>query len=85
MLNYIASLLLIFVSGFSFGQSDEFLEVKALAESGNVEAQFYVAYMYDNGKGVPENDKTAVNWYNKAAEQRLVDAQFNLGNMYAFG
>ena len=41
--------------------------------------------MYDNGKGVPENDKTAVKWYNKAAEQGLVDAQFNLGNMYAFG
>ena len=39
MLNYIASFLLIFVSGFSYGQSDEFLEMKALAESGLADAQ----------------------------------------------
>ena len=85
MLNYIASFLLIFVSGFSYGQSDEFLEMKALAESGDVEAQFYLAYMYANGNEVPKNDKTAVKWYTKAAEQGEAKAQTSLGNMYRYG
>ncbi|MDA9372117.1 sel1 repeat family protein, partial [Porticoccaceae bacterium] len=85
MLNYIASFLLIFASGFSYGQSDEFLEMEALAESGDVEAQFDLALMYRNGTEVPRNDKTAVKWYTKAAEQGLAKAQFNLGNMYVNG
>jgi len=85
MLNYLASFLLIFVSGFSYGQSDEFLEMEVLAESGNVEAQFDLAYMYANGNEVPKNDKTAVKWYTKAAEQGLAEAQSNLGAMHANG
>ena len=85
MLNYIPSFLLIFVSGFSYGQSDEFLEMEALAEQGDVEAQFYVAIMYDNGEGVPKNDKTAVKWYTKAAEQGYAKAQSNLGLLYDNG
>ena len=85
MLNYIASFLLIFVSGFSYGQSDEFLEMEVLAESGDVEAQFDLAYMYANGNEVPKNDKTALKWYTKAAEQGHNLAQFNLGVKYANG
>ena len=34
---YPVVLFCIFVSGFSYGQSDEFLEMKALAESGDIE------------------------------------------------
>ena len=41
--------------------------------------------MYDNGLGVPDNDKTAVNWYTLAAEQGDADAQSNLGYMYSNG
>ena len=41
--------------------------------------------MYEEGKGVPENDKTAVKWYALAAEQGNADAQVNLGFMYATG
>ena len=41
--------------------------------------------MYANGEGVPENDKTAVMWYTKAAEQGYADAQFKLGLMYGNG
>tara|TARA_B100001093_G_scaffold365109_1_gene349866 strand:- start:896 stop:1366 length:471 start_codon:yes stop_codon:yes gene_type:complete len=84
MLLYIASFLLIFVSGCSY-QSDDLLEMKALAESGDVEAQFYVAYMYEDGQGVPKNHKAAVKWYTKAAEQGLAEAQFKLGVMYGNG
>ncbi len=41
--------------------------------------------MYDNGDGVPQDDKTAVKWYTLAAERGIASAQGNLGVMYAFG
>jgi TPR repeat protein len=39
--------------------------------------------MYAFGKGVLKDDKQAVYWYQKAAEQGLAEAQYNLGAMYA--
>lgn len=41
--------------------------------------------MYDNGYGVPQDDKTAVKWYTLAAEQGYAEAQFGLGLRYAYG
>jgi TPR repeat protein len=40
---------------------------------------------YDNGTGVLQDDKEAVKWYTKAAEQGDADAQFNLAVMYVNG
>jgi TPR repeat protein len=48
-------------------------------------AQFNLGLMYDDGKGVPEDDREAVQRYRLAAEQGNADAQGNLGIMYAFG
>jgi TPR repeat protein len=55
------------------------------ANAGDPEAQFHLATIYDNGKGVEENDKEAVLWYRKAADQGYADAQYNLGSMYLNG
>ena len=41
--------------------------------------------MYRQGKGVPQDYKTAVKRYTLAAEQGNTNAQYNLGAMYAFG
>ena len=41
--------------------------------------------MYDDGKGVPQDDAEAVRWYRKAAEQGDADAQNNLGMHYLEG
>ncbi len=49
------------------------------AEDGDAGAQYYLGNMYSDGKGVPENDKTAVEWYTLAAEQGHVYAQLYLG------
>ena len=38
---------------------------------------------YENGKGVLKDDKQAVKWYQKAADQGNASAQYNLGAMYA--
>ena len=44
-----------------------------------------MGFIYDNGQGVPQNDKEAVKWYRKSAEQGYLDAQNNLGMMYMVG
>ncbi|WP_305801890.1 tetratricopeptide repeat protein, partial [Thiolapillus sp.] len=41
--------------------------------------------MYANGRGVRQDFKEAVKWYQKAAEQGLPKAQVNLGLMYGEG
>ena len=41
--------------------------------------------MYTNGYGVKVDDKKAVYWYNKAAQQGHPRAQYNLGVMYLLG
>jgi|TARA_B110000908_G_scaffold154348_1_gene191585 hypothetical protein len=40
-----------------------------IAEQGDAYVQNNLGLIYDSGEGVPENDKTAVKWYTKAAEQ----------------
>jgi TPR repeat protein len=56
-----------------------------LAEQGDAKAQFNLALMYANGRGVSRDYVTALSWYRKAAEQGNAEAQFNLGLMYANG
>src|SRR5260370_28730225 len=58
---------------------------RPLAERGDVQAQYNLARMYDEGLGIPMDDVEAVNWYRKAAEQGLVQAQGRLGVMYRRG
>ena len=41
--------------------------------------------MYDEGHGVLKDDKLAVKWYRKSADQGNALAQFNLGLMYRKG
>ena len=57
----------------------------ALAREGNVEAQFRIGIMHDKGRGVPENDAKAIEWFRKAAERGHLEGQINLGVMYARG
>ena len=53
--------------------------------TGNAEAQYFIGRWYDVGDGVTVNDREAVKWYRKAADQGLASAQYNLGLMYADG
>ena len=48
-------------------------------------AQNNLGFMYQYGKGVPQDDAEAVKWYRKAAEQGYADAQYNLGLIYDNG
>jgi len=48
-------------------------------------AQFMLGTRYDEGDGVPQDDKRAFELYRLAADQGHHFAQFNLGTMYAKG
>ena len=56
-----------------------------LADHGNAEAQFELAWAYDNGITVVEDKQQATFWYYQAASQGHANAQFNLGVLYATG
>lgn len=55
------------------------------AEAGLGKAQHTLGFMYDRGRGVPQNYAEAVKWYRLAAEQGYAAAQFSLGIMYQKG
>jgi TPR repeat protein len=56
-----------------------------LAERGNPQAQALLGFMYEYGRGVPQDYTTAVYWYRCAAEQDYSTAQYLLGLMYEKG
>jgi len=59
--------------------------LEPLARGGNPMAQSRLAWLYYHGHGVRESDALALQWFERAARQGLAEAQFHLGNMYAYG
>lgn len=59
--------------------------LEPLARAGNAPAQNRLALLYYHGHGVRESDALALQWFERAARQGLAEAQFHLGNMYAYG
>ncbi len=55
--------------------------VKPLVAKGNDDAQFYLAFMYETGRGVPVNQAEAVRLYKLSAAQGDADAQRNLKHL----
>jgi len=60
-------------------------EVTAKAEAGDVKAQYELAEIYRNGKGVVQDNYEALKWFTKAAEQGDPYAMYQLGIMYSSG
>ncbi len=60
-------------------------EFLPLAQEGDVRAQSNLGYLYEKGKGVPQDHVEAVSWYKKAADNGDAKAQFNLAIMYFNG
>ncbi len=55
------------------------------AEMGDATCELNLGWLYEQGKGVPQNLATAVRWYRAAAEQNHPRAEENLGTMYQLG
>jgi TPR repeat protein len=56
-----------------------------LAERGNAPAQTYLGFLFETGRGVPQNYTEAAMWYRRAAEQGDSRAQYSLGLLYDRG
>ena len=60
--------------------------LKSAAEGGHVQAQNRLAICYGKGQlGLSKDEKQAIVWYEKAAEQNYPSAQYNLGIKYFKG
>ncbi len=57
-------------------------ELTPLAEQGDVEAQYGLGVMYNEGQGVQKNIKLAIKWFEKSARQGNPYAQYNLGVIF---
>ena len=56
-----------------------------LAERGDPAAQTYLGFMFETGRGVPQNYTEAAMWYRRGAEQGDSLAQYSLGLLYDHG
>lgn len=59
--------------------------LKALAESGDGQAQLLLGHLYEHGRGVSRNAEQAARWYREAARQGLPEAQYQLGLLHELG
>jgi TPR repeat protein len=55
------------------------------AEQGDANAEYDLARLYHQGKGVPQDYREAFQWYRKAADQGNAKAQYGVGYMYHWG
>ena len=60
-------------------------ELRKLAERGDATAQNDLGLRYYEGKGVPQSQTKAKEWFDKAVEQGHPGAQVNLGTLYLRG
>jgi TPR repeat protein len=49
------------------------------------EAELALGCCYENGDGVPQDYKKALEWYRVAAEDGAIDAEYNIGRCYYLG
>ncbi|KAF4149353.1 Sel1 repeat [Phytophthora infestans] len=59
--------------------------VKLLQDAGNPQAKFHLGVMYEYGRGVAQNFKTAAELYRQASEHQVPDAFYNLGLLHLQG
>ena len=65
--------------------NQQFEKKFALAQQGDVKAQYDVGNMCLKGQGTARNAKEAFTWFSKAAEQGYARAEYKLGYLYQRG
>jgi TPR repeat protein len=59
--------------------------LEPLAKAGDAEALYHLGLLNYAGKGVPENERKAVDLLKSSAEKGNVNAMYQLGNAFTFG
>lgn len=65
--------------------SDDIAKTRALAEQGDVGAQYRLGSLYGAGRGVERDYTAALRWYRAAAEKGDSNAEYAIGYMYDTG
>jgi hypothetical protein len=66
-------------------REQRFANTEKKAAGGNVQAQYTLGLMYEQGYGVTQDKSRAVLCYRKAAEEGHVQAQYRLSYLYRHG
>jgi TPR repeat protein len=79
----------IYKQGIELYKKEYFLQAaqkfREAAKQDHAEAQFKLARMYFDGKGVTKDLSQTTKWYRKAAKLGHLEAQFQLAGVYRFG
>ncbi len=62
---------------------DKITQLQREANAGDPDAQYNLAYLYENGLGLPKDEEKALELYQKAADQGHSEAVYNLNAMKA--
>ena len=81
VLSLLLSLLLLFTVPLHAEQAVDIDKLQKEATVGDAYSQLNLGAAYDNGIGVKRDIDKALHWYQKAAEQGLAEAQFNLAHL----
>jgi TPR repeat protein len=55
------------------------------AKAGDADAQYNIGWLYHNGYGLAVDDRQALYWWQQAAAQNHIDAQFALATLFTHG
>lgn len=66
-------------------REQKFSKALLLAEKGDMEAQYNLGLMYEQGYGVTPDKRKAAAWFEKAARKGEAGAQYRLGFLYSQG
>jgi uncharacterized protein len=78
---YLALLFFMLFAGVLNAADPDLAALRERAEAGNAMAQLNLGAAYDHAMGVARDIDQAIFWYEKAAEQGLAEAQFNLAHL----
>jgi len=78
-----------FSEGYEAAQQGNFSKAisiwQPLAEQGDADAQYTLAWMFESGKGVTADLNKAIYWYKKSSQQGNLAAQYVLATLYEKG
>jgi TPR repeat protein len=70
------------VKTFLFAQREDIQTMIVKAERGDLSSQYNLGVRFYRGDGTPQDLKQAAFWYEKAATQGSVEAQYMAGYLY---
>lgn len=82
---YVLLLSVFTLPAYAIDENRDMANVLHQAQTGNIDAQFKLGYLYQSRSKDQEDLLSAMRWYEKAATHGHANAAFALGLMYEYG